>query len=169
MTNEEAEINISRTYGTFISHAWTYHGEYYRLVNLFFTAPYFRFHEFSVPLLEPDDPRDDASLERSLRDQVRLCSTAIIVSDIYVRHPKWVQMEIDIAVEMSKPIIGLTSLAGVTTPPEVLDVAKEVVGWDTESIVAAIRKHAIDEPHREFRRTPSAEEREDYSRYIEGR
>ena len=51
---------------------------------------------------------------------------------------------------------------------KVLDVAKAVVGWDAESIVAAIRRHAIDEPHREFQRTLSAEEREDYSRYIEG-
>ncbi len=169
MTANEAGINIARTYGTFISHAWTYHGEYYRLVNLLFTAPYFRFHEFSSPVLQPDDPHDDASLERSLRDQIRLCSTVVVVSDIYSQHKEWVQKEIDVAVEMAKPVVGLPNVADGTTPPEVRNVAIEVVAWDAASIVAAIRMHAIDEPHREFQRTPSPEERDDYLKYLESR
>lgn len=109
MTGDEAHINIARTYGNFISHAWTYHGEYYRLVSLLFTAPYFRFHEYSAAVLQPDDPRDDVSLERALRDQVQVCSSAIVISDIYLQHRTWVRKEIDIAVEMAKPIIGLNS------------------------------------------------------------
>lgn len=56
---------------------------------------------------------------------------------------KWIQREIDIAVEYGKPIIGIKPWGQEKIPQAVAKVAKEIVGWNTDSIVSAIRKHSI--------------------------
>lgn len=136
-----------KTYDLFISHAWRYDEDYYRLINLLDAASNFKYRNYSVPehdpVLDPDDPKDRNTLKKALDSQIRPVNCVLIISGMYVVHSYWIQREIDIAVSYEKPIIGLIPRGQERTPKAVQDVAKEMVGWNTDSIVSAIRKHSL--------------------------
>jgi hypothetical protein len=62
---------------------------------------------------------------------------------MYVAYSDWIQTEIDIALEMGKPILGIVPWGSQRIPQAVQDVAEEIVGWNTDSIVGMIRQIAI--------------------------
>jgi hypothetical protein len=132
-----------RTYRVFISHAWTYNDDYYRLESMLDDAPYFNWRNYSVPEHDALDTATNAELEEALRRQISPTNIIIILSGMYVAHRKWIQKEIDIAVEMEKPIIGIRPWGQERIPQAVQDVAEEIVGWNTSSIVSAIRRRAL--------------------------
>jgi len=130
-------------YNIFISHAWTYNDDYYRLENMLNEAPYFNWRNYSVPKHDSLDTATNAELEDALKRQIRPTNIVIILSGMYVAYRKWIQKEIDIALEMNKPIIGIRPLGQERVPEEIQNAAKEIVGWNTSSIVEAIRRCAI--------------------------
>jgi len=136
-----------KTYDLFISHAWRYNEDYYRLVDMLNKAPNFKWRNYSVPehdpVLDPDDPEDEETLTEALRRQIKPVNCVLILCGMYVAYSKWIQKEIDIAVEYGKPIIGIKPWGQEKIPQAVSKVAKEIVGWNTDSIVSAIRKHSI--------------------------
>jgi len=62
---------------------------------------------------------------------------------MYVKYRKWIQEEMSIAQSYQKPIVGVIPWGQERTPVEVQLAAKEMVGWNTSSIIAAIRKWSI--------------------------
>ena len=132
-----------RDYYLFISHAWTHNDEYERLVNLLNNAPNFRWRNYSVPVANPLHANNKTALKRELNDQIRPTQAVLIVSGMYVHYREWIQYEIDKALEWEKPIIGIRPYGSERIPKEVTDVADEMVGWNTNSIVSAIRTHAL--------------------------
>jgi hypothetical protein len=80
-------------------------------------------------------------LVAALYNQIRPTNVVIIMAGMYVPYREWIQKEIDIAVEMGKPIIGIAPMGSKKIPKEVQDAANEIVGWNTQSIVRAIRKY----------------------------
>lgn len=136
-----------KTYDLFISHAWRYNEDYYRLVKMLNEASNFKWRNYSVPehdpVLDPDDPEDRETLIEALKRQVRPVNCVLILCGMYVAYSFWIQKEIDIAQEYEKPIIGVKPWGQEKVPQAVTDVAKEIVGWNTDSIVKAIRKHSI--------------------------
>jgi len=136
-----------KTYDIFISHAWRYSDEYNRLVELLNEAPRFKWRNYSDPRHDPViDPNDDVGrrkLKKELDDQIRPVNCVIVISGMYVAHRYWIQTEIDIATRYQKPIIGVRPRGQERIPQAVQDVADEMVGWNTESIVSAIRRHAL--------------------------
>jgi len=67
----------------------------------------------------------------------------VILSGIYVTHSDWILLEIEIAKSYQKPIIGVAPWGQRKFPKVVKDEAIQVVGWNTPTIINAIRKHAI--------------------------
>ncbi len=136
-----------KTYGLFISHAWEYNDDYYRLVDMLDGAPNFLWKNYSVPehdpVLDPDDPGDRKSLIEELKQQIRPVNCVLVLSGMYVAHSFWIQKEIDIAVGYGKPIVGIRPRGQERVPQAVSAVAEEIVGWTTSSIVEAIREHSI--------------------------
>lgn len=132
-----------RTYNLFISHAWDYHDEYYRLVEMLNSAPRFQWHNHSVPKHDPLGATTDAGLKRALHDQIRGTHIVIILAGMYAHYREWIQHEIDIAQGMGKPILGVRPWGQERAPQAVQDVAAEMVGWNSDSIVAAIRRNVL--------------------------
>lgn len=132
-----------KTYRIFISHSWDYHDEYYKLVNLLDMAPRFNWQNYSVPKHDALDTSTDRELEEALRNQISPTHVVIILAGMYVNYRKWIQKEIDIALDFGKPIIGVVPWGGERTPIQVSNVAKEIVRWNTDSIVSAIRRHSL--------------------------
>lgn len=132
-----------KTYDLFISHPWGPNTEYDRLVEMLRVAPNFKWRNYSVPKEDPVDAGSDAALTRALRGQIRPVNCVLILAGMYAAHREWIQKEIDIAQGLAKPIVGLKPWGQQLIPVAVSGAAKQMVGWNTSSIVRAIRVHSI--------------------------
>ena len=103
----------------------------------------FEWRNYSVPEHDAIDSNDDAELEEVLRNQNRPTSVVLITSGMYVSYRKWIQKEIDIAIDMDKPIIAIVPWGNQKIPQEVQDVADTIVNWNTFSIVEAIEELSL--------------------------
>lgn len=130
-----------RAYKLFISHAWRYNEDYYRLEAFLNAAPYFTWQNLSVP--QHDPIQDVTQLEYELNNQMRPANAFLILAGMYVAHSDWIQYEINFARRIGRPIIGIRPWAAQVLPQAVLNAATEIVGWNTASIVDAIRRHAL--------------------------
>ena len=131
------------TYRLFISHAWDYHDDYVRLVNLLEKAKNFNYTNYSIPKDDKFGKMSSAQLGEEIRQQIRPVNCFLALGGIYMSYSEWIQFEIDFAVSLGKPIIGITPWGNTNVSRAVSTVSKEVVGWNTDSILAAIREYSI--------------------------
>lgn len=135
-----------RTYNLFISHAWRYGDEYERLVDLLDSSPVFSYNNYSAPKHKPLHNLDSTDVTKkfeimeAIDRKIRPVTCVLVISGMYAAHRQWMQYEIDTAVEMNKPIIGIRPWGSEMLPTAVTSVAKEMVGWNTNSIIPAIRR-----------------------------
>lgn len=135
-----------KTYNLFISHSWGYSDQYDRLVNLLRERGYFAFRNYSVP---PDDPihsaGTDAQLRQAIRNQMTPCHVVLILAGVYATYSKWINIEIDLALAgftYAKPIVAIRPRGSERISEPVQQAADRIVGWNTESVVGAIRELA---------------------------
>ncbi len=133
-----------KTYDLFISHAWTYGESYKRLTQFLDDAPSFCYRNYSAPSDKPlqdlngTDAKTKAQIEAAIDRKIRPVNCVLVLSGMYAAHREWMQYEIDKAVEMGKPIIGIKPWGNQQIPTAVSSVADVMVGWNTQSIVQAI-------------------------------
>ena len=132
-----------KTYDLFISHAWTYDDDYYRLLQFLQDANWFKYRNYSVPQHDPLDAKDASRLMAALDRQIRPVNIVLIISGMYVNYRDWIQYEIELAQAYGKPIVGIRPWGSQRVPVAVQSAATEMVGWNTSSIVGAIRRNAI--------------------------
>jgi len=132
-----------RRYTGFISHAWEYNDEYYRLVAMLKTANNFDFYNYSVPEHDPLLPRTLKALGPALEKQMQSAQVVLVIAGMYVTYSDWIDFEIAYAVRTGKPIIGIHPRGSQVTPQAVSGKATTMVSWNTSSIVDAIRTYAM--------------------------
>lgn len=132
-----------KLYSIFISHPWIRTDEYNKLVNFLNSASYFNWRNYSVPEKRPLRTSTNAELEAALIRQIRPVNIVIVLAGMYVNYREWIQREMNIAKTLNKPIIGIKPWGNLVTPIIVQTTVKEIVGWNTNSIINAIRKWAI--------------------------
>ena len=130
-------------YRLFISHAWEYNADYYRLIEMLDEASNFSYANYSVPEHDPVDANNNSKLKEELRQQIRPVEVVLILGGMYVAYSDWIQFEIDYAKSLSKSILGIKPWGAQVMPTAVQDAADEIVGWNTSTIVSAIRRLAI--------------------------
>ncbi len=94
-----------------------------------------------MPEHDPLETGDD--LEEALKTQIRPVQIVIILAGMYVNHSEWIEFEMDFADQIGKPMIGVRPWGQQREPREVKDRVKEMVGWNTASVVSAIRKWSM--------------------------
>ena len=138
--------NLMRTFNLFISHSWTYSDQYTRLVALLENRGYFKFKNYSVPSDDPLHTKGTiAELRHAIRQQMAPCSVVLILAGVYATHSRWINEEIDLATDgfgSPKPIIAIAPWGSARTSVRVKSAANQIVGWNTESVVSAIRELA---------------------------
>jgi hypothetical protein len=134
-----------KTYDLFLSHMWrkTDNSEYYRLESMLREAPNFDWRNYSVPEHDPLGTKTDKQLLEALDRQIKPINCFLIVSGMYANHRRWIQEELAIAKQYGKPIVGVIPWGQERTPVEIQNAAREMVGWQTSSIVAAVRKWSL--------------------------
>lgn len=130
-----------RNYKIFISHAWAYDGDYYRIESFLQQAQNFVWTNLSVPKHDPLSTAEQ--LTTQLNNQMRPADVFLILAGMYVSHSAWIQYEINFARRIGRPIIGIAPWGSTVTPKAVTDGADEIVGWNSASIVSAIRRRAL--------------------------
>src|ERR1035441_1363752 len=141
----------SRRYGLFISHAWDYKGEYEGLVNLLNKHPGFLWDNLSVPEDRPlafllQLPKSYRYMVRQLDYKIANADCLLVLAGMYVAHRGWIQSEIEAAKDFRKPIIAVNPRGNERFPEAVSQAADEIVGWNSESIVSAIRRRVPPPP-----------------------
>ena len=128
------------TYNLFISHSWTYSDAYEKLVALLDAKPYFSYKNYSVP---KDDPIHhayyDYQLRAAIKAQMQPTSCVLILAGVYASYSKWINIEIELAQQMGKTIIAIEPWGSEKTSTVVKKAANNIVKWNTDSIVDAIR------------------------------
>ena len=71
---------VLRRYYGFISHAWEYNAEYYRLADMLNKANNFDFHNYSVPEHDPLLPRTLTGLGPALENQMRPAQVVLVIA-----------------------------------------------------------------------------------------
>lgn len=132
-----------REYNLFISHPWTKDDEYSRLEDLLDNCSYFKYKNYSVPKTDPLDVKTDKELEEALERQIKPASIVIVLAGMYYNHRRWIQKEIEIAERYNKPIVAIKPWGQKNVPTDVILKSNDVVGWNTSSIVNAIRIYSL--------------------------
>ncbi len=129
-----------RIYRVFICHDWEYGDDYYRVCEFLNDAPNFRWRNLSVPRHNPLD--NDAMLQKNLRDQIRPADVVLVLAGMYAVRSGAMDFEMQFARRIGTHIIGIKPWGNVQLPLGVQRNADEIVGWNRDSIVKTIRRHA---------------------------
>lgn len=132
-----------KLYRLFISHAWNYNDEYHRLVGMLNAANNFLWYNYSVPEHDPLSGGSNAKLATEIDKQIRPVNAVLILAGMYVNHSDWIQREIELALSYAKPVIGIKPWGTQRIPQAVQAACLTMVGWNTDSIVQAIRQCSI--------------------------
>ena len=131
-----------KAYHLFISHSWTHADQYNNLVNLLDQANRFHYHNYSIPKDNPVHIGSDRELSEAIRSQMQPCGIVLVLAGVYASYSKWIDKEIKIAKSSfpkPKPILAIEPWGNERTSEAVKENANQIVGWNTKSIVAAIR------------------------------
>ncbi len=135
-----------REYHLFISHSWSHSDTYDNLVKLLRARSYFKFSNYSVPRADPiHRAGTDAALRLAIREKMTSCNVVLILAGVYATYSKWISKEIDLArggFASAKPIIAVEPWGSERVSVPVKQAADRIVGWNTDSIVSAIRELA---------------------------
>lgn len=135
---------MSNNHRLFISHSWAHSDGYDKLINLLDQRSYFKYSNYSVP---KDDPihtsGTDAELYEAIKSKISQCHVVVILAGVYSTYSDWINKEIVIANEgfsTPKSILAIEPWGSQKTSTIVKENADEIVGWNTDSIVSAIRR-----------------------------
>jgi len=67
----------------------------------------------------------------------------LVLSGVYATHSDWMQVELDLAAALGKPVIGLYPWGSQRASRVVQDAAIGMANWSTVSIVDAVRQYAL--------------------------
>lgn len=137
---------MANTHNLFISHSWAYGDAYTQLCNLLDNRDYFPYRNYSVPKNDPIHTNGtDRQLQQAITNKIQLSHVILILAGKYSTYSKWINKEIQIANNsflLPKPIIGIRPWGATQVSSVVRNNATELVNWNTESIVSAIRRHS---------------------------
>jgi hypothetical protein len=147
LSEKENKMAALRLYNLFISHAWPY-DDYDRLVDLLDSKRNFRWRNYSVSMDSPFINTDDSlvggkQLKQALDKQIRPSNCVLVIAGMELNHRIWLQTELEIAHRYDKPIIGVRPRGKVAVPRLLEKYAVEIVNWNRDSIVEAIRSLAF--------------------------
>jgi len=131
MFEDESEV-----YNLFISQLNEYNDEYDRFIGKLETSHDFQWKNYTIP------GETDA---KKLKEQMKLVNVVVILSGLYSKDKNLIQKEIDIAIELEKPVVIIRPYGMENVPGSIEQVATEVVGWNTPCIVDSIRESSQSE------------------------
>lgn len=132
-----------KNYHIFISHAWRYNDDYYKIVqwlNEAKSAKRLNWSNFSVPehdpFISPTSHFGKNTLKGLLDKQINPASVVIIIAGMYAAHSEWIDYEIEKAMSLNKYIIGMRPRGQERVPLKISNNANVMVNWNKESLLS---------------------------------
>lgn len=95
------------------------------------------------------DPIHSSGTAKALRDAIRRqmgpCHVVIVMAGVYASYSDWIDEEIELALYglgEAKSVIAVRPWGNERISSRVREAADRIVGWNTESVVDAIRELA---------------------------
>jgi hypothetical protein len=135
-----------RVYDLFITHAWRYHDDWTRLVDLLDQFLDQSWRNFSVPWY---DPSLDSNTEigknliyRGLEQQIIPSCGVILLSSVHENKSarKWVEIEVAMARRHEKRIVGLPAFGKTSMSPEAAIFVDAVSPWDPAQLIGTLAR-----------------------------
>lgn len=133
---------MAKNYKVFISHSWSHIYDLKNLRNLLEERGYFNVEFEEATPDEPIDSENSEYIKRRLREKINNSNIVLGIAGMYASYSDWMQWELNIASKNDIPIVGVIPIGQERISTVVSSKAKEVVRWNTEKIVLAIRKWA---------------------------
>jgi antiphage defense system Thoeris ThsB-like protein len=133
-----------RVYDLFITHAWRYHDDWTRLVDLLDQFLDQSWRNFSVPWYDPAlDPNTEVGkrlVYRWLEQQIVASCGVILLSSVYENKSarKWVEIEVEMARKHDKRIIGVPAFGKTLMSPEAAGLVDAICPWDPAQLISAL-------------------------------
>lgn len=135
-----------QTYNLFISHSWAYKNQYDNLIQLLDNGSYFNYKNYSVPRNDPIHTNGtNVQLKAAISEKIRNSHVILVLAGVYSTYSKWINIEIGIAkneYSLEKPIIAIEPRGSENTSQYVKENANKIVGWNSSSIINAIKELA---------------------------
>ena len=135
------------TYSVFVSHGWLPENGTERLYGLLENYRIRHVPEFAFNLLSvsKDDPVQNipskkalvAAIEQKMKDSACL----VILTGLFDDYKKWIDIELDAAKKLNKPIILVEAAAWMKASTKEKRSATATVKWDAKELGEAIQAH----------------------------
>lgn len=133
---------MAKTYHIFISHSWQNSDALEGLRRLLNDRGYFNVEFEEVSKDEPINSTNAYYIKRRLAEKIGNSNVVIGLAGMYASHSEWMEWELDKAIELDIPIIGVIPRGQERISTTVSSRSVVDVRWNTESIVDAIRTNA---------------------------
>lgn len=133
---------MAKTHTIFISHSWDHNNTLADLIRLIDARSHFKADYSHVSRDMPINSENAYYVKKVLKEKIRNSSIMIGLAGIFASHSEWMKWELDTALELKIPIIGVVPRGAERISTVVSSRAVEIVRWNTESIITSIRKHA---------------------------
>lgn len=130
---------MAKSYNVFISHSWTYIDDLKNLRNLLNSRGYFNVEFQESTPSEPINSQNSDYIKRVLKSKILSSDIVLGIAGMYASHSDWIEWELKTAYDNSIPVIGVIPRGQIKISQIVTNYAKDVVKWNTESIVESIR------------------------------
>ncbi|QEY57736.1 hypothetical protein FXF61_00425 [Pseudomonas sp. C27(2019)] len=133
---------MAKEYKIFISHSWQYTDTLESLRNLINARSHFSATYEESTKDKPINSEDESYVKTRLAQKIGNSDIVLALAGVYASHSSWIEWELDKAIELDIPIVGVIPSGQERTSTIVSSRSIVDVRWNTESIIAAIRKHA---------------------------
>ena len=133
---------MAKTYHVFISHSWSHVDDLRSLRNLLQSRGYFNVEFTEAPPTDSINSSNSYYVRQRLSEKIASSDVVLGIAGLYASFSEWMKWELDKAIEKKVPIIGVIPRGHEHVSTVVSSRADEIVHWNTESIVAAIRRNA---------------------------
>lgn len=133
---------MTKEYKIFISHSWQYSDTLEALRNLINARSNFSATYEESTRDKPINSENEGYVKTRLAQKIGNSNVILALAGIYASHSSWMQWELDKAIDLEIPIIGVIPrgqerISTIVSSRSIIDVR-----WNTESIITAIKKHA---------------------------
>lgn len=133
---------MTKTYKLFISHSWDHVDDLKNLRQLLIQKGYFNVEFEEVPPHDPIDSDNNFYIRYIIKRRIQDSDVVIGLAGKYASYSEWMKWELDKAISLKKPILGVIPRGCQQISSVVEERADKMVKWNTESIVEAIRELA---------------------------
>lgn len=133
---------MAKEYKVFISHSWQYSNTLEALRSLINARSHFSAVYEESTQDNPINSANESYIKSRLAVKIGDSDIVLAIAGVYASHSSWMEWELDKAIELGIPIVGVIPSGQERISTIVTSRSINIVRWNTESIISAIREYA---------------------------